>query len=77
MKLHLKINEVLDALGDESLSTKEIIPKLKKFKTTRRSLSNFITQYMVNRYVSKERDYGPSKIITFKTLPLILRIREG
>lgn len=58
MNLHHKIYEVLDALGEETLSTAEILPKLKDYKPTRRSLANFINEYMVNRYVVKERTYG-------------------
>jgi hypothetical protein len=50
-----KINDVLQALGDEQMSTKQIVPKLKELDISPRSLTYFINEYMVNRYVEKER----------------------
>ena len=50
-----KINEVLEALGDEQLSTGEIVPRLKEFSISPRSLTYFMNEYMVHRYVEKER----------------------
>lgn len=55
MNNQYKINEVLEALGVEQLSTREIVPKLKDFETSPRSLTYFMNEYMVNRYVEKER----------------------
>lgn len=66
-----KINEVLEALGDEQLSTGEIVPRLKEFKTSPRSLTYFMNEYMANRYVEKKRvpvRNGQSHIIKFRTI---------
>ncbi len=50
-----KINDVLQAIGDEQLSSSEIVPKLKEFSIKPRSLTYFMNEYMVNRYVDSER----------------------
>lgn len=50
-----KINDVLQAMGDEQVSTRQIVPKLKELEISPRSLTYFMNEYMVNRYVEKER----------------------
>ncbi len=69
MNLQHKINEVLNALGDRTLSTDEIIPRLKEYKPTRRELAGMINGYMVNRYVEKLRNHrGAHKIVRFRVI---------
>ncbi len=64
-----KINEVLDALGDRTLSTDEIIPKLKEYRPTRRQLAALINGYMVGRYVEKYRDFtGTPRVNKFRVI---------
>jgi len=64
-----KINEVLDALGDEQLSAREIHPRLKDFEITPYALSQWISSRMVSRYVEKERvDKGGSYEIRFRVI---------
>ena len=53
-----KINEVLDALGDKRLTSKEIHTRLKDFEISAQALTYFIRNYMVGRYVAEERSYG-------------------
>ena len=50
-----KINDVLQAMGNQQMSTKQIVPRLKELEITPRSLTYFMNEYMVNRYVDKER----------------------
>lgn len=53
-----KINEVLDALGDEQLTTKEILSRLVDFEISSKALTWFIRKRMVGRYVAEERVYS-------------------
>ncbi len=64
-----KINEVLDALGDRTLSTNEIIPRLKEYRPTRRQLAALINGFMVNRYVEKHRNHkGAQREVRFRVI---------
>lgn len=61
--------DVLDALGDGTLSTGEIIPRLKEWSPTRRELSGFINAYMIYKYVEKIRNYkGAQRLVKWRAV---------
>lgn len=67
-----KIQDVLEALGDELLATSEILPRLKIWAPTMQQLTWFITSYMVNQYVMKYRNYsGAHRIVKFQSIVLL------
>lgn len=53
MNRHDYIRDILEALGDETLTTKRILPRLKVYRGTKRQLSGFMNSYMANSYAER------------------------
>ncbi len=64
-----QIDDVLEALGTETMDTSQIVKGLTIWSPNRRELTWFIKKYMQNRFVSKQRNYyGADKIVTWTAI---------